>query len=201
MDENNQNTQTTGTETSQEGTQPQTQQQETPAVKTFTQAEVDAMIEKRLSRERAKQIKTPPAQAIDPAQQQIQTPQVDGDIAVSEEAKAQASAIIAQANQRLIAAVAQGIAAKLGINPDYSQDVLKLADLSKVTVGDDGTIDEKSITAELDGVLKRMPMLKLQQETSGGFKVGGQGNTSGQQPNTWASSGQVSSKKWNKNKH
>lgn len=169
--------------------------------KTFTQAEVNEMIEKRLARERKKYNNPPAAQeqgATDeegsPAVQQVE-------VDVTEEARQQAAVIIAQANQRLIQAVAQSEATKLNINPDYVVDAVRLADLSTVKVNDDGTVDTQSITAALEAVLTRIPVLKATAEAqAGGFKVGGQGNNNAS--NGWssnkASSGDV--KRWNKNK-
>ena len=172
--------------------------------KTFTQAEVNEMIEKRLARERKKYNTAQPAQEQGttdeggaPAVQQVE-------VDVTEEARQQAAAIIAQANQRLIQAIAQSEATKLNINPDYVADAVRLADLSKVKVNDDGTVDSKSITAALEAVLERMPVLKAATDTpAGGFKVGGQGSNSGS-TNGWnngnAAKNSGETKRWNKNR-
>lgn len=213
MEENNQNNGTEGTEgTTQENNQGNNQNTENNnnsnnGVKTFTQAEVDRMIENRLARERKKfQQGNNAAQGT----QQEQTTDNAGagttttvEVDVTDEARQQASAIIAQANQRLIQAIAQSEATKLNINPNYVADAVRLADLSKVTVNDDGTVDTKSITTALEAVLERMPVLKATTEApAGGFKVGGQGNDN--QTNGWnnnASKNPGETKRWNKNRY
>ena len=176
--------------------------------KTYTQAELDAMIESRLARERKKYQQQNTANAGQQAQATddnagagtATTVEVD----VTEEARQQAAAIIAQANQRMIQAIAQSEATKLNINPDYVADAVRLADLSNVAVNDDGTVDTKSITTALEAVLTRMPVLKATAEAPvGGFKVGGQGgnNTSN---NGWAGNANKNSgetKRWNKNRY
>lgn len=176
--------------------------------KTFTQAEVDAMIEKRLARERKKysqQGNNNTAQGSTEGQtantEGNGTTQVEVD--VTEDARQQAAAIIAQANQRLIQSVAQAEATKLGINPDYIVDAVRLADLSKVTVNDDGTVDTKSVTTALEAVLERVPVFKAATEApAGGFKVGGQGsgnNTANGWNNSTKNSGET--KRWNRNRY
>ena len=207
--ENNQATNTETTEVNgaaQENNQAQEQQgnnsQSTAgAEKTFTQAEVDALIEKRLARERKKY-----QQTNNGAQQNTDESAAQGtttvEVDVTEDARNQAAVIIAQANQRLIQAIAQSEATKLNINPDYVADAVRLADLSAVKVNDDGTVDTKSVTTALEAVLKRMPILKATTETpTGGFKVGGQGGNA--QSNGWANNSKTSgeTKRWNKNRY
>lgn len=168
--------------------------------KTFTQAEVDALIEKRLARERKKyQQNNGAQQGTDEGATAQGTATVEVD--VTEDARNQAAVIIAQANQRLIYAIAQSEATKLNINPDYIADAVRLADLSKVTVSDDGTVDTKSVTTALEAVLTRMPILKAATDTpAGGFKVGGQGGNT--QNNGWVNNSKASgeTKRWNKNR-
>ena len=170
--------------------------------KLFTQSEVDTMIRERLARERRRQNNTP-------AQAQTTEPTVESaptvvEVDVTEEARKQAETIIAQANQRLIQAIAQSEATKLNINPDYVADAVRLADLSAVKVNADGTVDSKSITTALEAVLTRMPVLKASTEApAGGFKVGAQGGNN-TQSNGWSnpsSKGNGETKRWNKNRH
>lgn len=205
------NNQATNTENTQENNnQAQGQQQEGNATstagneaKTFTQAEVDAMIKERLARERKKHQQTNTTaqqQSTDEGATAEGTP-TTVEVDVTEDARNKAAAIIAQANQRLIQALAQSEATKLNINPDYIADAVRLADLSAVKVADDGTVDTKSITAALEAVLTRMPILKTTAETpAGGFKVGGQGGNN--QSNGWANTTKASgeTKRWNKNR-
>lgn len=177
--------------------------------KTYTQAELDALIEGRLARERKKYQQQNNANA---GQQGHATDNNAGtgttttvEVDVTEDARQQAATIIAQANQRLIQAIAQSEATKLNINPDYIADAVRLADLSAVKVNDDGTVDTKSITTALEAVLTRMPVLKATTETpAGGFKVGGQGGN-GNNPNGWTSNNAAKNsgetKRWNKNRY
>lgn len=210
--EENQATNTEGMENSKENNQAQNKAQEgnnssssagNKGEKLFTQAELDAKIAERLARERKKYNQnngTAQQQSTEEGAPAGGTATVEVD--VTEEARNQAAAIIAQANQRLIQAIAQSEATKLNINPDYIADAVRLADLSSVKVNDDGTVDSKSITDALEAVLKRMPVLKATTETPvGGFKVGGQGGNN--QPNGWANNNTKASgetKRWNKNR-
>lgn len=200
------NNQTNGTEGAENTAQENNQSTPTatePVVRTFTQAEVDAMIERRLARERKKTQQ--PVTATEEAATEanvVGTAHVEVD--VTEDARQQAAAIIAQANQRLIQAIAQSEATKLNINPSYVADAVRLADLSKVVVNDDGTVDTKSITTALEAVIERMPVLKATTEApAGGFKVGGQGgnnnSTNGWNSNATKNPGET--KRWNKNRY
>lgn len=177
--------------------------------KTYTQAELDALIEKRLARERKKYAQQGTNNTAE-GNTEGQTANTEGngttqvEVDVTEDARQQAAAIIAQANQRLIQSIALSEATKLGINPDYIADAVRLADLSKVTVNDDGTVDTKSVTTALEAVLERVPVFKAAAEApAGGFKVGGQGgnnNTAnGWNNNTAKNSGET--KRWNKNRY
>lgn len=173
----------------------------------FTQTEVDNLIKDRLARERKKYQQPNTA---DTSQQTQATDNTAAgttttvEVDVTEDARKQANAIIAQANQRLIQALAQSEATKLNINPDYIADAVRLADLSAVKVNDDGTVDTKSITTALEAVLQRMPVLKAATEApAGGFKVGGQGGNN-TQSNGWTNNAAKNSgetKRWNKNRY
>lgn len=210
---NNQTNGTEGTEgAAQENNQAQGQTEgngSNNTVKTFTQAEVDAMIKERLARER-KKFQTQGTNNTAQGSTEGQTANTEGngttqvEVDVTDEARQQAAAIIAQANQRLIQSVAQAEATKLGINPDYIVDAVRLADLSKVTVNDDGTVDTKSVTTALEAVLERVPVFKAAAEApAGGFKVGGQGGNN-QTNNGWnnnATKNSGETKRWNKNRY
>lgn len=211
--EDNQATNTEGIENNgaNQGNQTEGQQQNNNSNSTagntgeklFTQAELDAKIAERLARERKKyqqQGNTAQQQNTNEGAPAQGTTTVNVD--VTEDARNQAAAIIAQANQRLIQAIAQSEATKLNINPAYIADAVRLADLSAVKVNDDGTVDTKSITDALEAVLTRMPVLKATTETpAGGFKVGGQGGNN--QSNGWTNNNSKASgetKRWNKNR-
>lgn len=204
------NNQATNTENTQENNQAQGQQENNNSQTTagaeeklFTQKDLDTKIAERLARERRKwqqQNNGTQKQGTDEGAPAQGTTTVEVD--VTEDARNQAAAIIAQANQRLIHAIAQSEATKLNINPDYIADAVRLADLSAVKVNDDGTVDTKSITTALEAVLTRMPVLKATTETpAGGFKVGGQGGNA-QTNNGWANNTKASgeTKRWNKNR-
>lgn len=204
MAENTNNTVETNTTEGTQGAAQETnnQAQGQAAERTFTQAEVDAMIGERLARERRKQ-QQPAAQAPATEGTDVGTAPAVVEVDVTEDARKQANAIIAKANQRLIQAIAQSEATKLNINPDYIADAVRLADLSAVTVSEDGTVDTKSVTAALEAVLTRMPVLKAAAETpAGGFKVGGQGGNNAQS-NGWNTGNKPSgeTKRWNKNRY
>lgn len=214
-EETNQATATEGTEgASQESNQAQSQTEgnnssstaENKGEKLFTQAELDTKIAERLARERKKyQQQATATQAQGQATEEGAAPVATAvEVDVTEDARQQAAVIIAQANQRMIQAIAQSEAIKLNINPDYITDAVRLADLSAVKVNDDGTVDTKSITTALEAVLTRMPVLKASVEAPvGGFKVGGQGGN-GNQTNGWTENATKNSgetKRWNKNRY
>lgn len=131
-----------------------------------TQEELNALIEKRIKRERKKfekeQQKTPP-----PANEaQQDNPPPPADTAAAQEnllLKAQLSAI------------------KDGVNPQYVEDAVYLAlrDAEK-----NGDADEEGIKDALKEVLKRYPEWsakgKKEEEKGGGFKVGASHDNQGQ---------------------
>ena len=210
MEGNNQATATENTTGAQENNQAQSQTEGGTSSstagnkeKTFTQAEVDAMIGERLARERKKYQQQPAAQE-QATEEGVVGTTTTVEVDVTEDARKQANAIIAKANERLIQAIAQSEATKLNINPDYVADAVRLADLSAVTVNEDGTVDIKSVTSALEAVLTRMPVLKATTETpAGGFKIGGQGG-SNTQSNGWTNTGTKNpgeTKRWNKNRY
>ena len=137
-----------------------------------TQEELDALIEKRLARERKKmnsqqQGQTPPAQTATQTQTTQQTatpPAVDPALQATQQEnllwKAQMSAI------------------KDGINPSVVEDAVYLALREAESKGE---VDEDGIKDALKSVLKRHPEWGAKKENKdGGFKVGaGQNNGSG----------------------
>ena len=83
---------------------------------------------------------------------------------------------IAKANAALIKANAQIQASNLGVKSNKLEYVVKMADLSKITIDDDGNPDDAAIKAAVEQVLKDVPELKDTKESSGGFKIGADGN-------------------------
>lgn len=186
--------------------------------KAFTQADIDLAVKNRLSREKTKT----DAIAKDLQRQlDILSGKSTGEegkgqgganenAAAADEALRKATDLVNQANAKLLSANAQAEALKLGIDPKFVTDAVKLADLSGA-MGEDGTIDEKKVSKALDDVLKRMPVLKGNSggEQGTGFQVGGSGGK-GQSGNGWSrgqqqgntnngqQQQQPSGKRWNK---
>ena len=179
--------------------------------KTHTQAEVDKAVQDRVSREQKKYTKM-----IDDMKKQMgdqgaagtstdgQAGDTAGDAGANNEVAQKAAAQIAVANQRLIQATALSEAIKLGVDPKYTSDVVKLADLSKVVVGEDGTMDTGAISKAIDAIIQRVPVFKTNSDNAGGFKVGGPGQTGSQSTNPWGNSGTnqtkpaETGKRWNR---
>ena len=82
---------------------------------------------------------------------------------------------IAKANAVLIRANAQIQASNLGVKSNKLDYVVKMADLTKITIDDSGNPDEAAIKEAVEQVLKDVPELKDTKETSG-FKIGADGN-------------------------
>lgn len=179
--------------------------------KTFTQADVDAAIKDRLAREKKKT-----DGAIGKLQKQLdelsgKSDGKEGENSGGEnnDAITKANALLASANLRILGATATTEAVKLGVDPKYVADAVRLADLSNIEVGEDGKVDEAAVSKALDAVLKRMPVLKGNSggdgQQGGGFRVGGEGGKGKQNENGWKNNQQNSSqqeqptgKRWNR---
>lgn len=123
--------------------------------KTFTQDELDAMIERRLAR--AKRQWETEAEEERKREQMTEVERLEAEKA---EAEARAAERESAANQRLIRAAAQVEAVGLGVKADRVDYALRLADLSEVEVGDDGAVDTAAAKAAIEAVLKDLPELK-----------------------------------------
>lgn len=123
----------------------------------FTQADIDRIVgrETKKAAEKARA----DIEAEHKKQQMTETEKLQAEKA---EAEKKATEAISTANQRLIQSTARVSAIELGIKPERIGAALKLADLSGVTVGDDGEPDAKAITAALEAVLKDLPELKAE---------------------------------------
>lgn len=75
----------------------------------------------------------------------------------AEQARREADEVIAKANERLVAAVAREVALDAKANPARVDALLRLADLSDVTVGDDGQVDRKAAAAAVTKALDEYP--------------------------------------------
>lgn len=86
-----------------------------------------------------------------------------------------------RANARLIRADAVLMAGKLGIRPDRIDAAIRVANLSGVTVDEQGAVDETALKTALEEVTKQLPeFLTKSDEGATGFKLGapGQSNSS-----------------------
>lgn len=92
-----------------------------------------------------------------------------------EEAEKKASEAIARANAQIIKANAQIQATSLGVKANKLDYVIKMADLSTITINEDGSPDESAIKAQIEQILKDIPEFKDTKE-SAGFKIGADGN-------------------------
>ena len=146
--------------------QAQDQQQEKPEAAGAddglpkTQDELNALIEKRLARERrkmAKQQNTQPTAQQSDAEQQA-APAVD-------------NTAVDALNRQLLIANAQLTAMREGVNPAVAEDAVLLAVMQAER---DGEADAEGVQDALKEVLKRHPEWKqsTKKEQGGGFKVG-----------------------------
>lgn len=171
------------------------------APKTFTQEELDKIVNQRLDREKKKQEK-----ALEDLKKQLGAggdtpPKGDASQEPNEEAQ-KAAAALQKANQLFVQASAVAEAVKLGADPKYTQEVIKLANLSEITVGENGEVDAAAVSKALDEVLKRIPAFKLSAENNSGFRVGGDGSAgSGAGKDSWKSSEPTKKNRWNRTNH
>lgn len=91
-------------------------------------------------------------------------------------AEKMAKEAINKANSMIIKANAQIIASSLGVKSNKLDYVVKMADLSKVTVDEHGNPDESAVKASIEKVLSDIPEFKENKESSSGFKIGADGN-------------------------
>lgn len=121
--------------------------------KTFTQDELDAIIDKRLKRERKKWQDT-----VESEKKKAQMTEQERLKAEKEEAEKRVTEAEKRANQRLIRAEAKAMAAELGVKSERVNYLLKLADLDGVEV-DDGEVDASAVKTAVQQVVKDMPEL------------------------------------------
>ena len=123
--------------------------------KTFTQEELDRLIQQRLQRERRKW-----EQQLEEERRKAAMTEAERLKVEKEEAERRAKEAQAAANRRIIEAEAKVQAVALGIKPERVAYALRLADLSGVEVDDNGNPDTDAIKAALEAVLKDLPELK-----------------------------------------
>jgi hypothetical protein len=123
------------------------------APKTFTQAQLDEIISRRVASERAKFADYDTAKA---AQVELEKIRQDNaselDKAVARAKAEGISEATTRSNQRLVAAAARALAADAKFH--QPKDAPKLLDLSGVKVSDDGEVDEDAIKILIDDAVK-----------------------------------------------
>lgn len=150
--------------------------------KTFTQAELDEIIGKRLARQKADFADYDELKSAKTELDEIKARNAsDLEKAVEKARKEGESVASTRANQRLVASEARALAAAAGFhNP---RDAAQLLDLSKVKVTDDGDVDGDAVKALIDDLAKERPYLV---KTSDGTKKPkpdpAQGNRTGGKP-------------------
>lgn len=102
------------------------------------------------------------------------------------EAEARAQEIQAAANARIIAAEARVQAVALGVRPERVAYAIRLADLSGVTMNEDGEPDTESIKTAINAVLKDLPELRGQTADVGGRGSNPPGGGKPPMRNPWA---------------
>ena len=139
--------------------------------KTFKQSDVDAIISKRLARER----KAWEKEAADKAKKAAMT-EADRLKTEKEEAERKAEAATQTANNRLIRAEVLAEAATMGLN---AKAALKLVDMDSIEMDDDGNIS--GVDKALKAALKEFPFLKGESSAKplGDNQGGGGGDSSG----------------------
>ena len=152
----------TQTET-QAGTETTQATQQNQAEKTFTQADVDRIVQERLARVKV----TPQETQIEKLSQQPQTVDTSA-----------FDAQIASVRQQLVSAKVESVMATSGVKPEKIERAARLVDMSKC-VNNDGNPDPEKIKKEIEELLKDFPELKTAaEEGSAGFKFGA--NNSGE---------------------
>ena len=135
-------TNTTQTTPAAEPTQTTTAQDESnkPAEKMFTQEEVNKIIADRLAKAEKKTEK-----------------QVAKATTENNDALAKLEAQIAKQNQRIIKQEAKGIAKELGVDDDFADAVIAIANLSGINIDDAGEVDSEAIKTAIEAVTKKYP--------------------------------------------
>lgn len=144
--------------------------------KKYSQVDLDAAVESRLARERRKWEREHPELKKDGGDEKDQkkddSPADDG-----------SAAKLAAANQKLVQAEAKAVALSLGIKSERVAYAVRMADLSKIDVDDELGVDGEAVKKAIEQVLKDIPELKpaekADEKKGTGFKVGADGDNSG----------------------
>ncbi len=162
-DEQQQGQQTHDAAGTAEQAQASTEQATVETGKTFTQAELDEIIRKRLEREGKKTQAEIDRLVNARVQAELERQKLSAEEQAklrAQEAEQKAAAAIAQANARLVASEAQIVALAAGVNPEYVNDVLTLAGISGEKHVKDGEPDVDAIRASINAVLEKRPFFK-----------------------------------------
>ncbi len=144
---------------------------------TMTQTELDAMIQKRLGQAKKGWETDAQTQAQREKMDEVErlrAEKADADTAIAE--------VTERANRRLVQADAKVTAVGEGANPARVDALLKLVDLSDVTVDDDGSVDTDAVAAAIKKGLEEFPEFKAT-GASGAGRSGGDFN--GGATKTW----------------
>lgn len=165
MSENMENNQTQeNTQDNQENTTTGGNGQQNGVEKTFTQAEVDRIVQERLARVKV----TPQNTQVDKLVQQPQTVDTSA-----------FDAQMAEVRSQLVSAKVESVMATSGIRPEKIERAVRLIDLSKC-VDKNGSPDREKIGKEIDELIKDFPELKNNVEDGNtGFKFGANSNNKG----------------------
>jgi hypothetical protein len=143
--------------------------------KTFNQEDVDRIVSDRLKREKKTWEST-----LEEERRKAAMTEAERLKAKKEAAEKASKTASDAANSRVIKAESRVIANELGVKADKLSYVLKLADLSNVTIGDDGEPNTAAIRTAIEAVLKDIPELK---GANNGDGKGGSGGFGGQNSN------------------
>ena len=136
--------------------------EETKEEKLFTQADLDAAIEKRLQRERKK------------AEKEAAKAEAKDD---SEEIKTLKELLKAK-DKRIIKHESEKVAKEIGIDDDFIEAALALADFSEIELDNNGEVDADELKEALKSVIDKYPkFLAKKEETKGFIKAGAEPKT------------------------
>ena len=141
--------------------------EETKEEKLFTQAELDAAIEKRLQREKKKAEKE--------AAKIAEEAKAKDD---SEEIKTLKELLKAK-DKRIIKHESEKVAKEIGIDDDFIEAALALADFSEIELDNNGEVDADELKAALKSVIDKYPrfLAAKKEETKGFIKAGAEPKT------------------------
>ena len=171
----NENLETTTTEVEETAQTPTEEKQEKE--KTFTQSEVDEMIEKRLSRERKK---------LERESKKVEDAKAEAE--ATDEVKALKETIKKQ-NERILRSEARETAKNMNVDADFIEAALALADFSGIDMENNGDFDADEITEALQAVIDKYPrfLAKTQEKETapdaGFIKTGTPASTEAQKIN------------------